>query len=79
VYNVLVKLQSRDIKMVASLLIECIATFSCIKLCYYTDFIMYTVNSNIMHLPRMELKEKIIDSPEVISVKSKIPAVVRWN
>jgi len=75
VYNALVKLQSRDIKTVASLLIDCIATFSCNELCSYTDFIMYTVISNILHLPRTELKEKIIDGPEVISVMSEIPAV----
>lgn len=74
-YNALVKLQSRDIKTVASLLIDCIATFSCNELCSYTDFIMYTVISNILHLPRTELKEKIIDGPEVISVMSEIPAV----
>jgi len=75
VYNALSKLLARDVKTAASLLVDCIATFSCNELCTYTDFIMYTVISNLLYLPRTELKEKIIDGPEIITVVHEVPTV----
>jgi len=77
VYSALSKILDRDVKGAASLLIDCIATFSCNELCSYTDFIVYTIVSNILHLPRTELKEKIIDGPEILSVANEIPVVCR--
>eukprot|EP00568_Trieres_chinensis_P004526 CAMPEP_0183307392 /NCGR_PEP_ID=MMETSP0160_2-20130417/17305_1 /TAXON_ID=2839 ORGANISM="Odontella Sinensis, Strain Grunow 1884" /NCGR_SAMPLE_ID=MMETSP0160_2 /ASSEMBLY_ACC=CAM_ASM_000250 /LENGTH=442 /DNA_ID=CAMNT_0025470969 /DNA_START=61 /DNA_END=1389 /DNA_ORIENTATION=- len=77
VYDALSKILARDVKGAASLLIDCIATFSCNELCSYTDFIAYTIVSNILHLPRTELKAKIIDGPEILSVASEIPVVCR--
>lgn len=74
VYNALDKLLSRDIKGAASLLVDCIATFSCTELCSYTDFIVYTIITNILHLPRTELKEKIIDGSEILSIKNEVSA-----
>lgn len=75
VYLALHKLSNRDIKDAAALLIECIATFSCTELCSYTDFIVYTIVSNLLYLPRTELKEKIIDGPEILTVLADIPIV----
>lgn len=75
VYNALHKLSTRDIKGAASLLIDCIATFSCAELCSYTDFIVYTIISNVLHLPRMEIKKKIIDGPEIMSVREEVSTV----
>ena len=77
VYRALSHLLARDIKGAAGLLIDCIATFSCNEICTYQDFIVYTILSNILHLPRPQLKEKIIDGPEILSVASEIPTVVR--
>merc|ERR1712176_30727 len=76
VYSALSKLFSRQIKEAASLLVDCTATFSCNELCSYTDFLVYTVISNILHLPRPELKTKIIDGPEILSVSKEIPQVI---
>jgi len=75
VYNALSQILARDIKTAATLLIDCIATFSCNELCSYTDFVVYTIITNILHLPRTELKEKIIDGPEILSVANDIPTV----
>jgi len=77
VYTALSKVLARDIKTAASLLVDCIATFSCNELSSYTDFIVYTIVTNILHLPRTELKEKIIDGPEILSVSNEIPVVCR--
>ena len=77
VYRALSNLLARDIKESASLLVDCIATFSCNEICSYQDFIVYTILSNVLHIPRPLLKEKIIDGPEILSVATDIPIVVR--
>lgn len=77
VYSALDKLLARNVKDSASLLIDCIATFSCTEICTYTEFIVYTIITNILHLSRTEMKEKIIDGPEILSVASDIPQVTQ--
>jgi 26S proteasome regulatory subunit N7 len=77
VYNALHKLLTRDVKGSAGLLIDGIATFSCSELCSYSDFILYIMISNVLHLPRTQIKEKIIDGPEVLSVKDDITIVFK--
>eukprot|EP00591_Stephanopyxis_turris_P003560 CAMPEP_0195521606 /NCGR_PEP_ID=MMETSP0794_2-20130614/19026_1 /TAXON_ID=515487 /ORGANISM="Stephanopyxis turris, Strain CCMP 815" /LENGTH=439 /DNA_ID=CAMNT_0040651191 /DNA_START=141 /DNA_END=1460 /DNA_ORIENTATION=+ len=77
VYNAISKLLGRDVKASASLFIDCIATFSCTELCSYTDFIVYTIITNILHLPRTEIKEKIVDGPEILSIVKDIPVVYK--
>jgi 26S proteasome regulatory subunit N7 len=77
VYRALSKLLARDIKGAADLLIDCIATFSCNEICSYKSFIVYAVLSNLLHLPRPQLKEKVIDGPEILSMAIEIPVVVR--
>lgn len=76
VYNALTKLLARDIKEAASLLIDCVATFSCAELCPYPEFVVYTIISNILYLPRPELKKKIIDGSDILTLANKIPVVV---
>lgn len=66
-------------KVAASLLIDCVATFSCSELCSYTDFVVYTMLSSILHLPRTDLKTKIIDGPEILSIVQEIPIIVSVN
>jgi len=77
VYNALNKLLNRDLKEAASLLVDCIATFSCTELCTYNDFIVYAILTNILYLPRPEIKAKIIDGPEVLSIADEIPVVYK--
>ena len=77
VYSALSKLLARDVKEAASLLIDCVATFSCTELCSYNDFVVYTIISNILFLSRPELKKKIIDGPEILSIANEIPVAVR--
>lgn len=79
VYRALSKMLSRDIKGAAELLIDCIATFSCNEICTYQEFIVYAIMTNVLHLPRPELKEKILDGPEILSVATDIPVIVSDN
>jgi 26S proteasome regulatory subunit N7 len=57
VYSALNKLLIRDLKGAASLLVDCITTFSDNGFCSYTDFVIYAILTNILYLPRTELKE----------------------
>mmetsp|Transcript_722 Transcript_722/g.1720 ORF Transcript_722/g.1720 Transcript_722/m.1720 type:complete len:419 (-) Transcript_722:961-2217(-) len=77
VYRGLQRLLERDIKGAAALLIDCIATFSCNEICSYQDFIVYSIMSNLLHLPRPQIKAKILDGPEILSVANDIPVVIK--
>ena len=77
VYRALQCMLQRDMETASTLLLDCIATFSCVEMCSYQEFIVYTIMTNMLHLPRPDLKMKIIDGPEVLSVSSEIPQVVR--
>lgn len=76
VYKALQRVLHRDTEGAAALFLDCIATFSCNELCSYTQFVAYAIITNILHLPRPELKKKVIDGPEIISVTKDIPTVV---
>ena len=76
VYNALAKILARDIKGASSLLIDCVATFSCSELCSYKDFLVYAIITNTLFLPRPELKKKIIDGPDILSIAKEIPEVI---
>jgi len=75
VYRALSKLLDRDFETASSLLLDCISTFSCDELCSYADFVAYATISNLLHLPRTQLKEKIIDGPEIRAVFNEMPRV----
>jgi hypothetical protein len=76
VYRGLARLLERDIKGTSAFLIDCIATFSCNEICSYQSFIVYAIMSNLLHLPRPQIKEKLLDGPEVLSIAADIPEVV---
>lgn len=65
VYEAVHLITARDVKGAAALLLECVSTFTCTELCSYNDFILYTVVTNVLVLPRTTLKKKIVDGPEV--------------
>eukprot|EP00904_Undaria_pinnatifida_P012431 jgi/Undpi1/8318/HiC_scaffold_25.g10787.m1 len=75
VYEALHLITARDVKAAAALLLECVSTFTCTELCSYNDFILYTVVTNILALPRTTLKKKIVDGPEVLAVINEIPNI----
>lgn len=78
VYRAIQNLLHRDFQAASKLLLECLATFSCTEMCSYSEFIMYAILTNLLHLPRVELKNKFIDGPEVIGVAKEIPVVVSY-
>ena len=79
VYKALQRLLHRDLQTASTLLLDCIATFSCNEICSYNEFCVYAIMTNMLHLPRPDLKEKILDGPEILGVAAEIPVVVSPN
>ena len=68
VYEALYLIVRRDIRGAATLLLDCVATFSCNELCSYKVFMFYAVITNIMALSRTDLEKKVVRNPQVVSV-----------
>jgi len=77
VYQALSFLLVRDLQSASKLLVDGIATFSCTELCDYAEFITYAILTNLLYLPRTELKKNIIDGSEILQVSKEIPVVVK--
>ena len=75
VYEALYLIMMRDIRGASALLLECIATFTCVELCTYKQFMFYALVTSVMCLPRIDIKKKVVDNPHVISVIRDLPNV----
>jgi 26S proteasome regulatory subunit N7 len=73
VYQGLYFLSTRAWEKAANLLLETLATYTCTELFDYKRFIFYTMVVSLVTLKRQDLKKRIIDSPEVLSVIDDIP------
>jgi 26S proteasome regulatory subunit N7 len=73
VYEGVYFLATRDIQSAASLLLDCVSTFTCLEICSYEQFMAYMVLANTLHLPRTRLREEVIQSPAVIAVLKDAP------
>merc|ERR1719421_72520 len=63
----------RDFKRAAELLLSSVATFASSELFSYERFVFYTVVVASVALPRTELKAKVVDAPEILSVVGAVP------
>lgn len=75
VYESLYLLAVRDLKGASSLLMDCIATFTCVEICSYKQFMFYALLASIMSLQRTDLKKKVVTNPHVITIIRELPAV----
>ncbi|EOD23564.1 hypothetical protein EMIHUDRAFT_239467 [Emiliania huxleyi CCMP1516] len=57
----------------ADLLLDSVATFTATELISYNTFVLYTVTTSLLSLPRADLKSKVIDAPEILQVLGEIP------
>lgn len=73
VYEALYLITSRDPRGAAELLLECVATFTCVELCSYEKFMFYTIVTAIMTLSRTDMKIKLVKNPQVLSVIREVP------
>jgi len=73
VYESMYLLATREVKKSTELLHSCIATFTCVEICTYNEFMLYALLTSVLHLSRTDLKKKVINNPQVISVIKEIP------
>lgn len=72
-YEAIAAMQARRFTKSGTLLIQTLSTFSSFEIFDFEQYVFYTVISAIVSLDRVSLKEKIIDSSEVLSVIGQIP------
>ncbi|KAI6144159.1 26S proteasome subunit RPN7-domain-containing protein [Pisolithus tinctorius] len=75
VYHGLHIVSIQQFKLGGKLLLDALSTFTATELISYDDFIALTIISSMLTLPRVDLKKKLIASPEVISVLPELPVL----
>ncbi|KAI6043276.1 26S proteasome subunit RPN7-domain-containing protein [Pisolithus marmoratus] len=73
VYRGLHAVSIRQFKSGGELLLDALSIFTATELISYNDFVALTVIVNILTLARVDLKKKLITSPEVFSVLPDLP------
>lgn len=63
----------RDFNKAADLFLSNIATFTCVELMDYNEFIFYTIIMALVTQPRAVIRKQIIESSDVKSVINDIP------
>lgn len=68
----------QDFKRAADLFVSSVATFTCVELLDYKQFIFYTVVMALVTLDRKTLKTKVVQSSDVLSVIRDIPNLKQY-
>lgn len=68
VYEAVYLIMIREFKKASNLFLDSVATFTATELLPYNNFVLYTVVTSLISLPRKNLKEKIVDAPEILQV-----------
>ncbi|CAH6719539.1 26S proteasome regulatory subunit Rpn7p [[Candida] jaroonii] len=69
-YNGIYLMATRNFSEASKLLIDSLATFTSNELCSYEQIAQYSIITGVLSLDRVDLKQKIIDSPEILSIYS---------
>jgi len=73
IYEGLYFMMIRSFKKAADLFLDSISTFSSYEVCSYNDFIFYTVLCSVCALNRVDLRNKVVAAPEILTVIREIP------
>lgn len=73
IYKGLFDIISRNFEKASEKFLSGVATFTAFELCSYNTFVFYTVITSMISLTRVQFKEKIIDSPDILAVIDEIP------
>jgi 26S proteasome regulatory subunit N7 len=63
----------RDLNRAADLFISSIATFTCLELMSYRDFVFYTVVTAMVTQERKMIRKEVVHSPDILAVIRDIP------
>lgn len=69
-YHGIYLLATRNFSEAAKLLIDSLATFTSTELCSYEQVAQYAIIAGVLALDRVDLKAKIVDSPEILAIYS---------
>lgn len=69
----------RDFKKASNLFVSSIATFTCVELMGFKEFIFYSVILGLLTLSRKEIKKNIVHSPDVLSMNREIPFLKNFS
>ncbi|KAH8044008.1 hypothetical protein JL722_14902 [Aureococcus anophagefferens] len=72
VYESVFMIINRSMEEAAAKLISGVATFTCVELCTYPEFVLRGRHEPAEHVAP-ELKKKVIDGPEVLQIIKQIP------
>ncbi|ETI53538.1 hypothetical protein F441_03517 [Phytophthora nicotianae CJ01A1] len=75
VYEGCYLLMARDFKKASTLFQESVATFTATELMPYNTMVFYCVITCVLSMSRVDLKKKIVDSPEILAVINEIPCL----
>ncbi|GAA5904353.1 uncharacterized protein JCM6883_006459 [Sporobolomyces salmoneus] len=79
VYRGLQLLSIRSFEKSSELLLDALPTFTATELIDYDEFVTLCVLMGVFSLDRKSLKQKIIESPEVISVLPNVPTLQNYT
>lgn len=71
-YRGIYELSIRRFSAASDVLLDTISTFTSTELCSYADIIRYAIVAGLISLPRTSIKAKLIDAPEVLSMRSEM-------
>lgn len=63
----------RDINRAAELFLSSIATFTCVELMSYKDFVFYAVVTAMVTADRKTIRKEVVHSPDILAVIRDIP------
>ena len=69
----------RDFKKASDLFVNSIATFTCVELMSFKDFVFYAVILGILTQDRKTIKKDIIHSPDILAVNRDIPFLKQYS
>ena len=75
VYRGLLHMTKREFKEAANLFVATLATFTSTELLSFNEFVLYTVITACVSLDRSTLKNKLLNSPEILSISHEIPGL----
>ena len=73
VYRAVHAIQMRKLDEASTLLLDSIATFTCYELFPYNTLVFYTCLLALITVDRVTLKDKVLQSPEILAVIDDIP------
>lgn len=66
---------TRKFSEAAKLLIDSLATFTSTELCTYEQVAQYAIICGVLSLDRVDLKDKIVDLPEILAIYSSVKSL----